>query len=364
MPTLNIYKSNYNTSMSNKNSDINQEDWGRIDIKRGELTLPFTQDQFSVFIASLFGKPERISRFIEGAFEIELGDIRNIHFCIEERVNQQNKGGVVQFNSKIFYDDNSSILLNNFESFSNYTESRYVSPRKIELSWQYLIRFEDRVAPEKQEINIHIIADGRSGNELSIFHEPGFFIGIEYTARTWATDMSSMLEKHVKDLIILPTKRDRISEFVSSNSVAIGVISGVVFFIFSLLGCFVSTNNFVANRIGNTTKFVSENPDLSTKIDFLINYIARSEVAHFYFYLAIFLVVMIIVSIFTGAFIAEKAELKSPRSYILMTNKVRKKRESDLRKEKDNFYVFLLSIFSVISLNVLSNYIFMYLTTK
>ena len=108
--------------MNDENSEI--EEFGKIDYKKGYLTLPFSEDQFREFVSSLFGRPQELSRTIVGEFAIELGDILNIHFLLEERIAQQNNGYLAQFSAKIFYDDNSSILLNSFNSLSNYVESK------------------------------------------------------------------------------------------------------------------------------------------------------------------------------------------------------------------------------------------------
>jgi hypothetical protein len=346
--------------MSNINSGIDQEDFGRIDMKRGELTLPFTQDQFIDFVSSLFGKPERTSRFIKGAFEIEVGDIRDLHFRIEDRIIQQNKGVLVQFSSKIFYDDNSSVLLNSFESFSNYTETKNAISTKIEISWQYLIIFPDRKAPEKQEINVYIITDF----DRPSFISEGFVVEIEYTARTWATDIDLMLNEHIKTLMKLPGKRSKISQFLSSKSENVAVVSGIIFFILSVLGSFISANNFIAKKIESTDEFLSNNLDLDTKINFLVNYIAGGEVVRFYFFLAIFLLLMLVASIFTGIFVHEKANFKSLGGYILLTKTAYKKRDYDIQSERNNLRNFLLSIIFAICINILSNYIFLYLTVR
>jgi hypothetical protein len=354
--------------MSNKDSDINQDGLGELDLKRGQLTLPFTQEQFKEFVSGLFGKPEKIERSIVGDFEVELGDLISLYYLIEERIGQQNKGILGQFSAKIFYDDYSSILLNNLESLSNYSESRVVSPTSVELSWQYLIKFQDKNVPEKQEIEIRIqgLKSRKNIDYLRLnSNYSGFILRIEYTARTWATDIDSMLTEHIKNLMKYPNARSVWIQSLYSYKENIATISGVIFFLLSVVGGFTSTNFFISSKSKSTTNFLLTASDLDLKVDFLINYISGDGSARFYFFLAIFLLLMLAASIFIAFYIQEEILASNfGGGYILLTKKSKKEREVALRLEKNQFRNFLLTIVVGILVNIFSSYIFMLLITK
>ncbi|NER99720.1 MAG: hypothetical protein F6J86_38920 [Symploca sp. SIO1B1] len=357
--------------MSNQNSDLEQERLGEIDYKKGYLTLPFSQDQFREFISGLFGKPEQLTREISGNFEIELGDIKNFYYLIEDRIAQQNQGSLVQFSAQIFYNDNSSILLNNFVALSNYVEPRPVIPVKVELNWQYLIQFNDRNVPEKQEIELYITTNSHSFSGVIhqgrfINHYPNFSLNIKYTARTWATDIDYMLTEHIKSLLKSPSYRNRSrwQKFVFNNHEITGWISGIIFFIASVLGSFIATNKFIKSKLISNASFFSENSNINEKIDFLVKNTIEGGISRFYFFLAIFLLIMLVASIFVGNIISEQADKHVNQSFILLTRRAEKEKTDTLRMEKNHWRNFLLSIALAIFTNILSNYIFMYLTIQ
>lgn len=360
--------------MSN-NSDINQDGIGKIDIERQQLTLPFTQDQFQEFISNLFGKPEKLQRIIKGNFEIELGDIKDLYLRIEERIYQQNKGLLVQFTSKIFYDDNSSILLNGIESLSNYSEPRSVIPIKIELNWQYLIKFQDRNVPEKQEIELFITTQdlmlySEKLNLPNIYTQSvypvkasGFAMDIKYTARTWATDIDSMLTEHIENLMLLSPARGQLSQLISESGIAIFSITFIGLYLISIIGGYISSNKFISSMTESSNSSLLDS-DLSAKVDFLVSYISTGEVARFYFFLAVFLLVMLVISVIAGIIAASMTILDVDESYIILTKKARNKREKDLIIERNQPLKILASIILGIVVNIVSAYLFLYLTTK
>jgi hypothetical protein len=198
------------------------------------------------------------------------------------------------------------------------------------------------------------------------FSYSGFLLKISYTARTWATDIDSMLTEHIKNLVKFSPGRNRIGllSLLRNSEELIGFITTGIFFLISVLGGFFSTNRFILSRLENTAKFLSNNTSINSKIDFLVNYVAGGEVARFYFFLTVFLLVMLVVSILVGFSLAEKSVLRSQESFILLTNQSRKEKDKSLRAEKSRLRNFLLSVTLAIFINLLSSYIFMYLTTK
>lgn len=304
-------------------------------------------------------------RPIEGSFEIELGDIKGLYYLIEERVSQQNKGLLGQFTTKIIYDDSSSVLLSSIESLSNYSENRAITPVRVECTWQYLIKFQDKNVPEKQEIEVRIFV-ARGG--FSILRMPssssGFSITIKHTARTWATDIELMLAEHCKNLLLLSPRRSKLSTFVDSNKDVIGVISGVLFFLLSVLGGLIATNKLISSNLERANELRKESIDVNVKIDFLLNSIVGGENSRFYFFLSIFLLLMLVASVFVGTWIAKNAKVRRGGSYILLTKKVRREKEADLKAERNRMKSFFISAIASLFINLISSYVFLYATAR
>ena len=86
------------------------------------VLLPCSQEEFGGFVSSLLGKPQTISRYCDGVFEIEKQDLINMFHLVDQRVHQQNEGTLVQFVITTNYDDHSSVTLSSLQDFLDYGE--------------------------------------------------------------------------------------------------------------------------------------------------------------------------------------------------------------------------------------------------
>ena len=124
---------------------------------------------------------------------------------VEQRVSQQNAGTLIQFTAKIDYSDNSSVLLNSLDAFRTHVEVRPIASVAVHLSWTYLIQFQGKTAPEKQQIDVTLHGASKFAvqTESGLISGPGgyIFIRISHTARTWGVDMESLLLGHFRTLI-------------------------------------------------------------------------------------------------------------------------------------------------------------------
>ena len=121
------------------------------------VALPCTSDDFGRFLGSLLGKPQTISGSERGAFEIRREDISNSYHLVIQRVKQQNDAQLLQFTVRLVFDDNSSVLLNSLDDFLTYSEVRPIVPTQAHLSWSFIVKFQDRSHPEKQEIDLSFL---------------------------------------------------------------------------------------------------------------------------------------------------------------------------------------------------------------
>jgi hypothetical protein len=113
----------------------------------------------------------------------------------------------VQFSVRITYADSSSVLLNSIDDFLQYREVRHVVSTSANLSWTYLIKFEQNDTPEKQVIELTINSDPEGTPTIEIqtpfdvervrrIHGH-FYYRILHTARTWGTDIENLLRGQI-----------------------------------------------------------------------------------------------------------------------------------------------------------------------
>ncbi len=160
------------------------------------VVLQVETKKFQEFIGSILGKPQTIRKLFRGPFRIELSNIENLHALIEQRIEQQNTGNLVQFTARIFYDDSSSVLLNSLEELRSYNEVKPIVSVGVHLSWTYLVQFQDKDSQEKQEIQVTFLGSNRREGGGFDDDEIGFMfllspkfgriqLQINHTARTW-----------------------------------------------------------------------------------------------------------------------------------------------------------------------------------
>ena len=146
---------------------------------------------------------------------------------------------MIQFTAAIVYSDRSSVLLNGFSDFTSYVEVTARESTAIHLSWSYLIKFEDRDVPEKQDIELSIEGSaGRRKNSVldeSIVHgyRPGYRLRIQHTARTWAIDVENIISQQIQNWII---KESWVKKQIHLNSGWVGLVAGFLFMISTAIG--------------------------------------------------------------------------------------------------------------------------------
>jgi hypothetical protein len=122
------------------------------------IVLPCPPHEFAAFIASLLGRPQRISKVMHGVFDLGKTDLIQFYHLIDQRITQQNDATLVQFSADVLYQDGSSVLLDSLNAFETYNEIRPVASIGIILSWIYLVQFPKKAIPEKQQIDVTVRA--------------------------------------------------------------------------------------------------------------------------------------------------------------------------------------------------------------
>lgn len=292
---------------------------------------------------------------------------------VDQRISQQNRGRLIQFGAKIVFSDNSSVQLNSLAELQTYNEVRPVVSTSVHLTFDYLVHFEDKTVPEKQQIQVSFIAAGETrayfDSEIPrplIFSTPtiGFVdFNIQHTARTWAADIESLLSNYAGNII---KSTPRFKKFVSNHSEKIALIVGSLFFLASLTGSFFATWSFSNKRMKQLNEFMGQHDSLSqeainAKIDFVASSLTRGLWAQHYFTIFIFLLISFVLAISFGAWVETTAH-NHESSFILLTKKSYEFKDDIIKKYNRKWKYFLLSFFLSISCGVIANFIFFLIT--
>lgn len=336
----------------------------RIDNQDGYLTLPFDGTQFKHFVTGLLGKPQTLTKRITGSFEIYLKDLQNFHDLINQRIVQQNNGHLIQLKTKIYFSDQSSVLLSSYEELITYNEVKPVESIAVKMSWSYLIQFADKDFPEKQEIELTIIASPlRSLVEDDdipvIFPSNGEFrIMIEHTARSWAYDIEGIITNQIKSIL---KEEPKFYKTIRRKSVTIGIITSLLFLFGSILGIYLNTKSFNQNEIETVQKFANTSKNIDSKINYILDYVASNAQSFYFIKSQLFLVASLIISIFLGIWVGNLANNKRYSFVVLTRESVKTKEKMDKLHKRKSLWFFLSLLISILS-GVASNYLFNWLS--
>lgn len=337
-------------------------------INKGYVSLPYSDEDFKSFISGLLGRGQEIEKTIRGRFDIGITQLMNVHTILNQRIRQQNKASLISFSARIFYSDESTVTLHSIEELQTYNEIRSVVCHSILLSWDYLIQFEDKDTPEKQQINVHLMtgqtvrfSNGKQ-RVLLANDSPGIVrISINHTARTWAVDIESILVSSFESLMDLnKTAKD----FLKKNSAWLALLSGVISFMAIIIISILTTNEFSSRSIAevhnalNATTLTTDD-----RINYISSYIAEGAWSRYTQKLVLFIIIGLIGSIILAVIIGFLLdELVTGNSFISINNATEKYKNELLKQASKDYYKLMGTIIISILCGIIANYIFKYLT--
>lgn len=341
---------------------------------QGYVKLPFEPEDFRDFVIGLLGRPQSIEGIIDSPFEIENSDMKNVFELINQRIGQQNDSVLSLFRARIVYSNDTSVLINSLEELLSYNETKPLVSTSIHLTFQYLIQFQDKKVPEKQEINISFISslEQKESEEIKKIYDDflpnsykrqvekknksGFIhYSIKHTARTWGDDIESLLINHFKTLIVTES---RSKNFIRRNDVIFGVIlflSIIGFGIYSGIKLdnkitIQRTNSIIAafenkilslEEVSNQIRFLAENSTSKSEGPLILGLVAL------FIGIFVFLIISTVISI-------------PKRSYVLLTKESFKFKKFREKSYNWQFINFIITIITGIACSTLANYIFFY----
>lgn len=352
------------------------------DVPRGAATghviLPFNEEQFKEFIQGLLGRPQSITKTLDGSFEVTLDDIHNIYSTIEQRMAQQNNAWLLQFSARIVFSDDSTVLLNSLDLLLTYRETRPIVSKAIHLTWDYMVHFRDKEIPEKQQITVSIVSSYeisskfrfaktmagllpfvlRRRSENGIDTGTGGYLNFEikHTARTWGADIEALLSNHFNGLL---KREPKLKQLVRQHAPLAGYIGSFLFYGPLNVGLFYFLLNDQRVRIDRAEQLISPGVN-SLSIDQKLNYIVevgvlgslietRNSSAAVFIAMCSFFIFF-----FLAAFITAQATSWQP-SFLLLTRESEKDKVTVLARLDRKWVAFIWSLIVSVSCGLLTN---------
>lgn len=170
------------------------------------VLIPCPPRDFGHFIAGLLSKPESMEGHVEGALDIQRTHISNVFHLIDQRVSKQNHGTRAAFSITVNYDNGTQVVHNNVGQFESYVPIDDASPVEVVLDFTYLLSFVGEDTPQKQRIEVVFARNGYLRDHIRYRARQTLGSGlfeykINYTDRTWATDIAGLLKSHAEKII-------------------------------------------------------------------------------------------------------------------------------------------------------------------
>lgn len=314
------------------------------------VVLPCSTQEFGSFISGLLGKPQTISNMLNGPFEITKDDVLNVHALLTQRIAQQNDATLIQFTAKLVFNDDSSVLLNSIDDFEAYNEVRPVACLALHLSWVFLVKFNDKKHPEKQQIDLSFL----SGNApplidkdipVVMLHGPDAgYIGyrISHTARTWGSDIDSLLSSHLKGVV---DEIPKLRKWMAKHDGKIAILSFCLLFFASIIGTFFAIASFLSEQKAQVLNLsdVSSNSVTREQVLYLIDTVASGTWERFLLFSVMFLMLSFVFATAISVWVGVTAD-NLPPSFILLTKESEKRKRKILSRRRAKWFSFLGAI--------------------
>ena len=359
---------------------------------RESIRFPLDKTAFKEFIGSLLGQPEFIEGHIEGAFEIDFGKVQDIDNRIDNRIIKQNNSSLIEFKAKLFFNDGSSMSFNGIHRFLEYRkqEIRPLICDGFVFTWSYLVEFNDKAAPERQEISIFSVIEDAPVtqkskwrfNLVNLFSMdldiqstlPKINYSVRATDRVWGIEITDLIRRVLSNCINM--------ELSHYSKIRRGIIKnfGLIVFPLWLLLCFggaliqlrLESNNLTLCRelSEKSSEFTTNTVPINEKVNFLIQFLDACNASASNYETSsssIFLLVILgIIPVWILMLVIIYILIKLPAyRFILFTEESRKERDKYFRNQKNRKTFLTITIIVGLIVGVFSgifaNYIFAWL---
>jgi hypothetical protein len=331
---------------------------------RGVL-IPWEPQEFADFLSKLLGKPQVASGGFTGVVDIHLQEIENFYLLIEQRLREQNVSQLIEFSAVIKFNDGTSIEFPTFDELRSYSEIKPLVSIGIYLSWVYLVSFQNKRTPERQQIEVKINSDIYEGIRLTQPANKTDYFGsrfdgvvrssrnnimyrISYTARTWGADIENMLQDHIRSLLIQDASK--IKKWFSTKSEGVGVCIGFLLFAAFFMIGIVIIQKISAYKLTHYTSLIT----LDTKIDYIATITAGNWGGYMLIGIVGYLIVAITLSAVIPGVIFSSVSWERP-SFVALTRLSQTDRVARIKRYERSWRVFWTSVFSAIGTSIVGN---------
>ena len=235
--------------------------------------------------------------------------------------------------------------------------------KAVRMTWVYVIRFADKAVPEKQEIEIVFDSDPpqnivEEDSARAVLHGPSrgeIELSIRHTARSWGTDIESLLTNHFQSLLI---------QLIVNNTFWIGFVTFLILLVSAWLGIYIMDNQIHLQQARNVDLFIKNSVgDVNMKINYIISNLCnfkdngKEMTANFY-------ALSLAIAVIFGAIVTIIARSSKRKSYLVLTDEAKKNRDRSEKKRKMKFLWFFLSLVLGLSVEVASHYIYEWMSHK
>jgi hypothetical protein len=350
---------------------------------QASISLPLDEDAFKEFMVSLLGQPESIESYIEGAFEIDIGNFEYLNNLIDDRIAKQNLSSLLEFRAKLFFNDGSSMSFNGVQNFISYKELRPLVCEGFVFTWSYLVKFHNKQASEKQEISISSTDDPKtqksknnSKKNKSIFsrfdiissHQmPRVNYSVRCTDKGWGIEITELVRKCLSSFTKTNSSlgsalRQKIVENFNLVKFACLVLFYLAFCMW-MLQLFEAGMQECRNLSGQRSQYTKGTISINQKMDFLIQIISACSSQNSpseSFIIPLF-------SLFAGYLLLPPliySVIKLPNyRFLLFTEASKKERDKYFRQMNDRKTFWVITVLIGLIIGILGNYIFTWLTT-
>lgn len=338
-----------------------------------QVLIPVSQDKFADFIAGLLGASQTFEKVYRKAFELSHGQVENSFHLIDQRVKQQNEASLIEFSVRVGYDDDSSVLHASLGDFLAYSEVKPLVVTSLQLKWVYLIKFPDRSVPEKQTIELSFQIDGAVGlvhidDGVHVVPRAARFLPahirtrIVHTARTWATDIDSLLEGHIKTLTRDVTG---LRSWLCDHSGVVALTTGATFLVVFLVSTYLAADSFVEQQYASIQAFLQASPPPGTddRVDKLLMLSVNGTWRRFGIVSVGMMIVAIPLAGLLAAWAATSAE-NAPSSFLLLSERSERRRKNLLQRAQRRWFHLAGALLSSVGSGLLANFLFRWLMDR
>jgi len=337
-------------------------------LSEDSITLGLNGSSFEDFVVSLLGKPDVLEGFVEGGFEVNASNVKDLYYKIDNKIIQQNDAVLLEFKSELFFDDDSKVSFNEIDKLINIDETRSIVCTGFNFTWSYLIQFSKEKAPERQEISIFANTNYNDQKKkrkrpfilelfsLDTFEMPRVSYSIRCTVKTWGHDLAGLVKGALESNVV--------NQAFLSN-IRINLIKASTPFFYFVWLCVYSrlmetVSHIQSQKVADIEGVLGDNIDISVKLDRLL--LMGSEIlSQRGSYVISIMVLSVVIVGLSYLFVCYL--LRPPiYEFILFTDRSKLEKKIFLGRQKKLILLSIIGLLMNVLYGVVANYIFQFLS--